>query len=451
MTNRFDAGSPQGETAPSGGSEPRAVGSVGTSFFDALETRSPAAREAALMAALPGQLAHAKRASVAFADLLRHVDPIQVVDRAALAKLPVVRKHELQERQQAARQREPGAVAAGDVFGGFSALRFGAAMARVYASPGPMYEPEGTARDYWRMARAIYAAGFRPGELIHNSFSYHFVPAGAMMETGAHALGCTVFPGGTGQTEQQVQAMHDLQPAGYIGTPSFLKIIVEKAAAMGVVLPSVSKAMFGGEAFPPSLRDWFLERGINGYQCYATADLGLIAYETPAREGLVLDEGVIVEIVRPGTGDLVADGEVGELVVTTLNPGYPLIRFGTGDLSATLPGSCPTGRTNARIKGWMGRADQTTKIRGMFVHPKQVNDIVKRFGEVARARLVVSGEMANDTMTLRVEAQSPTDGLALRLGDAIREVTKLRGAVEIVPPGSLPNDGKVIEDARSYK
>jgi phenylacetate-CoA ligase len=422
-----------------------------TLAYDALETRPPAQREAALMAALPGQLAHAKRASAAFADLLQDVDPTRVVDRAALAKLPVIRKHELQERQQAARQGEAGAVAAGNVFGGFSALGYGAAMPRVFASPGPIYEPEGTARDYWRMARAIYAAGFRPGELIHNSFSYHFVPAGSMMETGAHAMGCTVFPGGTGQTEQQVQAMRELQPAGYIGTPSFLKIIVEKAADMGVALPSVTKAMFGGEAFPPSLRDWFTDHGIDGYQCYATADLGLIAYETSAREGLVLDEGVIVEIVRPGTGDPVADGEVGELVVTTLNPAYPLVRFGTGDLSAVLPGTCPTGRTNSRIKGWMGRADQTTKIRGMFVHPKQVDEIVKRFAEVARARLVVSGEMANDSMTLRVEAAEPAEGLSLRISDAIREVTKLRGQVEIVPPGSLPNDGKIIEDARSYK
>ena len=421
------------------------------SVYDALETRPPAQREAALMAALPGQVAHAKRASLAFADLLHGVDTATVVDRTALAKLPVIRKHELQERQLAARKRAAGAVAPGDVFGGFSTLRFGAGMSRVYASPGPIYEPEGTARDYWRMARAIYAAGFRPGELIHNSFSYHFVPAGSMMETGAHAMGCTVFPGGTGQTEQQVQAMRDLQPAGYIGTPSFLKIIVEKAAEMGVALPSVKKAMFGGEAFPPSLRDWFLARGIDAYQCYATADLGLIAYETSAREGLVLDEGVIVEIVRPGTGDPVAAGEVGELVVTTLNPAYPLIRFGTGDLSAVLPGSCPTGRTNARIKGWMGRADQTTKVRGMFVHPKQVNDVVKRFAEVARARLVVSGEMANDAMTLRVEVDGSPDGLAARISDAIREVTKLRGQVDIVPVGSLPNDGKIIEDARSYR
>ncbi len=417
------------------------------SVYDALETRLPAEREASLMAALPAQVAHAQTASVAFAELLAGVNASDVVDRAALARLPVIRKHELQERQQASRQL---AVAA-NVFGGFSAVTFGAAMPRVFASPGPIYEPEGTARDYWRMARAIYAAGFRPGELIHNSFSYHFVPAGSMMETGAHALGCSVFPGGTGQTEQQVHAMRDLQPAGYIGTPSFLKIIVEKAVEMGLALPSVKKAMFGGEAYPPSLRDWFLERGIAGYQCYATADLGLIAYETTAREGLVLDENVIVEIVRPGTGDPVAVGEVGELVVTALNPNYPLIRFGTGDLSAVMPGPCPTGRTNTRIKGWMGRADQTTKIRGMFVHPKQVDDIIKRFSEVARARLVVSGEMANDVMTLQVETPAASDALATRIGEAIRDVTKLRGQVVMVSPGSLPNDGKVIEDARSYK
>jgi phenylacetate-CoA ligase len=418
-----------------------------TSVYDALETRSPALREAALLAALPAQMAHAMQASAAFAELLDGVNPSEVTDRASLARLPVIRKHELQARQQASREQ----ATRGNVFGGFSAVGFGAAMPRVFASPGPIYEPEGTTRDYWRMARAIYAAGFRSGELIHNSFSYHFVPAGSMMETGAHALGCSVFPGGTGQTEQQVHAMRDLQPAGYIGTPSFLKIIVEKAAEMGVSLPSVKKAMFGGEAYPPSLRDWFTERGIAGYQCYATADLGLIAYETAAREGLVLDEGVIVEIVRPGTGDPVQEGEVGELVVTTLNPDYPLIRFGTGDLSAVLPGPCPTGRTNTRIKGWMGRADQTTKIRGMFVHPKQVDDIIKRFSEVARGRLVVSGEMANDVMTLQVETPAASDALASRIGEAIRDVTKLRGQVEMVAPGSLPNDGKVIEDARSYK
>ena len=418
-----------------------------TTFFDALETRELAQREAALMAALPAQVAHAKQASAALAQILASVDPAAVTSRKALAQLPVTRKHELLERQQASR-----AVAGGDVFGGFSTLGYGAQMPRLFASPGPIYEPEGAGRDYWRMARAIFAAGFRPGELIHNCFSYHFVPAGSMMESGAHALGCTVFAGGTGQTEQQVQAMAQLQPAGYIGTPSFLKIIVEKAAEMGVALPSVTKAMFGGEAYPPSLRDWFAARGIAGYQCYATADVGLIAFETAAREGLVLDEGVIVEIVRPGTGDPVADGEVGELVVTSLNPVYPLIRFGTGDLSAVLAGPCPTGRTNTRIKGWMGRADQTTKIRGMFVHPAQVDAIVKRFPEVAKARLVVSGEMAADAMTLRVEtACIGQAALAQQIREAIRDITKLRGEVELLPLGSLPNDGKVIEDARSYK
>ncbi len=445
MSKHFDAGPHQGEIAPSGGSAVHAVTSVGANFYDALETRSSDAREAALMAALPTQVARAKQSTAAFAAILKDVEPARINTRQRLATLPVTRKHELLERQQAAR------ACGGEVFGGFSSIGFGAAMPRIFASPGPIYEPEGTARDYWRMARAMFAAGFRPGELIHNCFSYHFVPAGSMMETGAHALGCTVFAGGTGQTEQQVQAIAELMPAGYIGTPGFLKIIVEKALAMGVALPSLKKAMFGGEAFPPSLRDWFLERGIAGYQCYATADLGLIAYETQAREGLVLDEGVIVEIVRPGTDTPVPEGEVGELVATSLNPSYPLIRFGTGDLSALLPGNCPTGRTNMRIKGWMGRADQTTKIRGMFVHPGQVADITRRFPEVLKARLVVSGEMASDSMTLKVEAASMPQGLETRISEAIRDVTKLRGTVELVAPGSLPNDGKVIEDARSYK
>ena len=414
-----------------------------STFHDALETRPPQEREAALLAALPGQIAQAQRRSAAFAEILAGVEAGDVASRQALARLPVTRKHELLERQQAQRAR--------DVFGGFSALAFGAGMPRVFASPGTIYEPEGTRRDYWRMARALHAAGFRAGELVHNSFSYHFVPAGSMMESGAQALGCTVFAGGTGQTEQQVQAMADLRPAGYAGTPSFLKIILEKAAELGVALPSLAKALVSGEAFPPSLRDWFAERGVAGYQCYATADLGLVAYETSAREGLVLDEGVIVEIVRPGTGDPLPEGEVGEVVVTTLNPDYPLIRFGTGDLSAVLPGQCPTGRTNARIKGWMGRADQTTKVRGMFVHPGQIADVVRRFPQVERARLVVTGEMANDQMQLLVETRETSPGLAQQLSDAVREVTKLRGDVQMVLPGTLPNDGKVIEDARSYK
>ncbi|WP_407714399.1 phenylacetate--CoA ligase family protein [Comamonas testosteroni] len=412
-------------------------------FYDSLEIRSPDEREATLMAALPAQIAHAQQRSAAFAEILKGVDATSITNRSALAQLPVTRKSELLERQAAQRPRQ--------IFGGFNAIGLGHDMPRLFASPGPIYEPESRRTDYWRMARSMYAAGFRSGELVHNCFSYHFVPAGSMMETGAQALGCTVFAGGTGQTEQQVQAMADLRPAAYVGTPSFLKIIVEKAQEMGVKLPSLTKAMVSGEAFPPSLSQWMREHGIDAYQSYGTADLGLIAYETSAREGLVLDEGVIVEIVRPGTGDPAAEGEVGELVITTLNPDYPLIRFGTGDLSAYLPGTCPTGRTNARIKGWMGRADQTTKVRGMFVHAKQVAEVVKRFPQIARARLVVTGEMANDQMQLLVETTETSPGFALQVIDALREVTKLRGEVQMVAPGSLPNDGKVIEDARSYQ
>ena len=416
--------------------------------MDALETRDPAARESALLAALPGQIAHAQKNAPAFAEILKDINAADITSRNALAKLPVIRKYELLEKQKASR------AAGGSVFGGFSAVSYGQQMPRVFSSPGPLYEPEGSRPDYWRMARAIAAAGFQSGELIHNCFSYHFTPAGSMMETGAHALGCTVFPGGIGQTEQQVQAMAELQPAGYIGTPSFLKIILEKAAEMGVALPSVKKALVSGEAFPPSLRDWMTERGVNAFQCYATADVGLIAYETSARQGLVIDEGVIVEIVRPGTGDPVPEGEVGELVITSLNPDYPLIRFGTGDLSAILSGHCPTGRTNQRIKGWMGRADQTTKVRGMFVHPGQVAEVVKRFPSALRARLIVQGEMANDSMALHVETTASHGAeaeLKVQIAEAIRDVTKLRSDVHLVAPGTLANDGKVIEDARSYQ
>ena len=412
-------------------------------YFDALESRHPAQREAALMAALPAQVGHAQNAAPAFATLLAGIDAAAVTSRAALARLPVIRKHELTSLQKAGLP--------GDAFGGFSALLRGPKMPRVFASPGPIYEPEGARRDYWRAGRAMYAAGFRAGDLAHNAFSYHMTPGAFIMESGLHAVGCTVFPAGVGQTEQQLQAIAELRPDGYTGTPSFLRILVEKAAEMGSDISSIRKGLVGGEAFPPSLRDWFAERGMAIYQSYATADLGLIAYETTARDGLVLDEQVIVEIVRPGTGDLVAEGEVGELVVTTLNPDYPLIRFGTGDLSAILPGPCPTGRTNTRIKGWMGRADQTTKIRGMFVHPGQVADITRRFPEVLKARLVVSGEMANDSMTLQIEASALPHDLESRISDAIRDITKLRGDVELKAPGSLPNDGKVIEDARSYK
>ena len=419
-----------------------------TEFYDALETRDPGEREAALVAALPAQVERAQ-ATPAFAEILRDVDARAVTSRTALAALPVTRKSDLLARQKAARE------AGGDPFGGFAAVGWAAlgrvrTARRVFQSPGPIYEPEGEARDYWRFGRALFAAGVRAGDLVHNSFSYHLTPAGSMVETGAHAIGCTVFPGGVGNTELQLQAMAELRPRAYAGTPSFLRIVLEKADELGVRLPSLTQASVGGEAFPPALRDALRARGIEGYQSYGTADVGLVAYETAAREGLVLDEGVLVEIVRPGTGEPVPDGEVGEVVVTTLNPDYPLIRFGTGDLSAVLPGGCPTGRTNRRIKGWMGRADQTAKVRGMFVHPSQVAEIVRRHPEVARARLVIDGEMANDRMTLHAEAAAGADALAQALASTMRDVTKLRGEVQLVAPGSLPNDGKVIDDTRRY-
>jgi phenylacetate-CoA ligase len=415
-------------------------------FFDALETRDPAAREAALLAALPAQIATAQR-TAAFGEILRGIDAAAVDSRGALARLPVTRKPALLERQKEQRSSDP--------FGGFSAIGWRAlgsarAARRVFQSPGPIYEPEGLAGDYWRFGRALFAAGFRAGDLVHNSFSYHLTPAGSMMETGAHAIGCTVFPGGVGNTELQLQAMVELRANAYAGTPSFLRIALEKADELGLALPSLRKASVGGEAFPPALRDALRARGIEAYQSYGTADVGLVAYETEAREGLVLDEGVIVEIVRPGSGEPVPEGEVGEVIVTVLNADYPLVRFGTGDLSAILPGHCPTGRTHTRIKGWMGRADQTAKVRGMFVHASQVAEVLKRHPELARARLVIEGEMANDRMTLHVETASDLPGLPEAVAASVRDITKLRCEVRLSGSGTLPNDGKVIEDQRRY-
>ena len=403
-----------------------------TEHFDPLETRDPAERERELLALLPRQIAHAKANAPWFATALRDVDPAQITSRAALAQLPVLRKHELIELQK---QQRP--------FGGLAASGWGR-LGRVFASPGPIYEPEGRGRDYWRTARALFAAGFRAGDLVHNSFSYHMTPGGWLLEAGALALGCTVFPGGVGQTEQQVQAMADLQPQGYVGTPSFLRILLDKADEMGLKIPALTKALVSGEAFLPPVREALRARGIEGYQAYATADLGSIAYETPAREGLVVDEEVILEIVRPGTGEPIPAGEVGEVVVTLFNPDYPLIRFGTGDLSAILPGISPCGRTNMRIRGWMGRADQTTKVKGMFVHPEQVAAVVKRHPQIVRARLVVTNPDAIDTMTLYCEGEADNAAIA----DSLRELTKLRGEVKFVD--SLPNDGKVISDERKY-
>ena len=415
--------------------------------FDRLETRSADERAASLRAALPAQVANARANAPAFAARLGGIDPRAITSVSALAALPVLRKGDLLAAQNAA--------GAGDVFGGFATVGWGAQRpasrraARVFVSPGPVREPDTARADYWRMARALFAAGFRVGDLVHNSFSYHFTPAGAMMESGAQAIGCTVFPAGTGQTELQLQAMTTLAPNAYTGTPSFLRVLLEKADESGVVLTSLTKASLSGEAVPLALREWLAARGIAAYQTYGTADLGLVAYETSAREGLVVDEEVVVEIVRPGTGDPVSEGEVGEIVVTTLNPDYPLIRYATGDLSAVLPGACPTGRTQLRIRGWLGRADQSTKVRGMFVHPSHVAEIVRRHPQIGRARLVVEGAMADDRMTLRAETGAALEGLSELIVQTIRDVTRLRGEVALVSPGSLPNDGKIIEDLRA--
>jgi phenylacetate-CoA ligase len=412
-------------------------------YFDKLETRPPKRREAALMAELPRLVAHARRRAPGFARILAHVDAAKVKTRKALAALPVTRKSELAQLQK---ENPP--------LGGLNATPV-EKLAKLFVSPGPIYDPEGRGRNWWRTARGLFAGGFRAGDRVLNTFAYHFTPAGAMLESGAAALGCTVIPGGTGQTEMQVAAIRDLGINGFVGTPSFLKLIVEKADELKVDITSLRKALVGAEYLPPALRKSLHERGIAVSQCYASADLGLIAYEslredgTP-NEGMILDEGLLLEIVRPGTGDPVPAGEVGEVVVTLFNRDYPLIRFATGDLSAVLPGASPCGRTNVRIKGWMGRADQSTKVRAMFVTPRQVSDIVRRHPEIARARLVVEGEAGNDRMTLRCEVSGRTPNLGEAIVATIRDVTKLRGEVELVAPGSLPNDGKVIEDLRKY-
>ena len=412
-------------------------------FFDKLETRSPKQRETALLAALPKLVAHAKRRAPGFARILADVDPARIRTRKALAALPVTRKSDLAELQ--AKERPLGGLNATPV----------AKLAKMFVSPGPIYEPEGRGRNWWRTARALYAGGFRAGDLVANTFAYHFTPAGSMLESGALAIGCTVVPAGVGQTEMQVAAIRDLNIDAYIGTPSFLKLIVEKAGEMKSDISSLNKAHVGAEYLPPALRQAMLERGIRVTQSYGTADLGSIAYESLApdagvTEGMILDEGLLLEIVRPGTGEPVPPGEVGEVVITTFNRDYPLVRFGTGDLSAILPGRSPCGRTNTRIRGWMGRADQSTKVRAMFVTPKQVNEIVRRHPEILKARLVVEGETGNDRMTLKCETRARPAGLGEAVAGSIREMTKLRGEVELVAPGTLPNDGKVIEDLRKY-
>ena len=411
--------------------------------YDKLETRAPKARERALMTALPQLIAHAKRNAPGWAAILKNVDPRKIKTREALATLPVTRKSELGTLQRAT-----------PPLGGLNASPV-EKLAKLFVSPGPLYEPEGRGKDWWRTARGLFAAGFRAGDRVLNTFAYHFTPAGSMLESGALALGCTVVPGGVGQTEMQVAAIAHLKLTGYIGTPSFLKLIVEKAAELKVDISALRRASVGAEYLPPALRAAMAERGIQVTQTYGTADLGLIAYESLGRDGkatdgMILDEGLLLEIVRPGTGDPVPAGEVGEVVITTFNRDYPLIRFATGDLSAVLAGTSACGRTNVRIRGWLGRADQSTKVRAMFVTPKQVNEIVRRHPEILRARLVVSGEAGADQMTLKCEVRRDAPGLADAIVASIRDVTKLRGEVQFTDPGSLPNDGKVIEDLRKY-
>ncbi len=410
-----------------------------TEYYDELETRDPEARERALMAALPGQVARAKERAPGYAELYAEVDPAAVTGRQALAAVPVLRTAEIGALQLAA-----------PPFGGLTTTPV-RELARLFLSPGPIADPQGRGPDWWRMARALFAAGFRAGDIVHNCFSYHFTPAGAMFESGAQAVGCIVFPGGIGQTELQLKAIAHFRADGYAGTPDFLKILLDKAAETGADIASLGKALVGGGALTPSLRKEIGGRGVAALQCYGTADLGLIAYESEALEGMILDEHVIVEIVRPGSGDPVPDGEVGEVLVTTLNADYPLIRFATGDLSAMLPGVSPCGRTAPRIKGWMGRADQTTKVRGMFVHPEQVAAVLGRHGQVIRGRLTVSSRDNQDVMTLACEVDGGGEALAHAIAESLRTICKLRGQISLVAPGSLPNDGKVIEDQRSYE
>ena len=403
--------------------------------YDVLETRDPAARERAQFGALPALIARAMTAP-GWAKLLKGIDPKSITSRAALAKLPVLRKSDV-----AALQKES------PPFGGLNVTAPGKVL-RLLMSPGPVFEPQGDGQDWYGTARACFAAGFRPGDIVHNAFAYHLTPGGFILESGCHALGCAVIPGGVGNTEQQLDAIAHYKPSGYVGTPDFLKVLLDAAEKTAKSAASIQRALVSGAALPGSLRDELGKRGVAVVQCYATAELGVIAYESEAHEGLIANETVIVEIVRPGTGDPVAEGEVGEVVVTSFNADYPFVRLGTGDLSALLPGVSPCGRTNLRIKGWMGRADQTAKVKGMFVHPKQIAEVGHRHPELARLRLVVGREAEQDTMTLLAESAPPDPALADAVAATLQAVTKIKGVVKLVSPGSLPNDGKVIADER---
>jgi phenylacetate-CoA ligase len=408
------------------------------SYFDHLETRDPLARERALLAMLPALVQRAQAEAPGWTRHLAGVDAQGVNSRAALARLPLLRKASLKELQA----KQP-------PFGGL-AISESSAAARIFMSPGPIYEPEGRAEDWWRAARALHAAGFRAGDVVLNTFSYHLTPGGWILDSGLRALGCAVIPAGPGNTEQQIDAIAHLKPTAYVGVPDFLKILLDKARDAGKPATSINKALVSGGALFPSLRQEYKQRGISVYQAYAIADAGVIAYEGPSLEGMIVDEGVILEIVRPGTGDPVPDSEVGEVVVTAFNRDYPMIRLATGDLSAVMAGASPCGRTNMRIKGWMGRADQTTKVKGMFVHPEQIAEVAKRHPSLGRLRLVVGRTGEVDTMTLKVEATGAEPALVQAVAATLSDVTKLKGEVEVVAHGALPNDGKVIADERSY-
>jgi phenylacetate-CoA ligase len=403
--------------------------------YDALETRDPALREREQLASLPDIVARAMTAP-GWAKHLAQIDPKSVNSRATLAKLPVLRKADV-----AALQKE------NPPFGGLNVTTPGK-VKRLLMSPGPVFEPQGEGADWYGTARACYAAGFRSGDIVHNSFAYHLTPGGFILESGCHALGCAVIPGGVGNTEQQLEAIAHYKPSGYVGTPDFLKILRDSAEKTGKDASSIKRALVSGAALPASLRVELAKRGVAVLQCYATAELGVIAYESDAREGMIVNETVIVEIVRPGTGDPVAEGEVGEVVVTSFNSDYPMIRLGTGDLSALMPGMSPCGRSNIRIKGWMGRADQAAKVKGMFVHPKQIAELSSRHPQLERLRLVVGREAEQDTMTLMAESATRDAALESAIAASLQSVTKLKGAVKLVAPGELPNDGKVIADER---
>jgi phenylacetate-CoA ligase len=406
-----------------------------TDHYDWKETRDHAMREADLFSQLPDVLRRAMEAP-GYAEHLRGIDPAAITSRAALATLPVLRKSDLPALHKAATP-----------FGGFVS-KPPSAFARLYTSPGPIFEAEARQADPWRGARALFAAGFRPGDVVLNTFSYHLTPGGFIFDTAARALGCAVIPAGPGNTEAQFELIEAYRPVGYCGTPDFLKILIDAAIAADRDVSSIKRAIVSGAAFPPSLQKEIKSHGIEAYQAFGTADLGLIAFETVARDGLVVNEDIILEIVRPGTGEPVAAGDVGEIVVTTLDPDHPWIRLAIGDLTAALPGISPCGRTNERIKGWMGRADQTTKIKGMFVRPEQIAEIGKRHPELGRLRLVVQRDNEQDVMVLKCESTSADDALSNAIAATLRSVTKLSGTVELTAPGSLPNDGKVIADDR---